>query len=217
MSNDSQSIEVKIPDRASSAILFIKKLQDSLNQTTPADFLAPLALRCYLAPVMWMAGTEKLEGFSNTVEWFGNPEWGLGLPFPWLMAALATATELIGAWCLLLGFAVRWISIPLMITMLVAAVTVHWENGWLAIATATGLFATHRSITGIERLNSAKEILREHGDFEWLTEFGNFVVLNNGVEFAITYFIMLLVLFFNGAGRFVSLDYWIGRQITRIR
>ena len=38
------------------------------------------------------------------------------------------------------------------------------------------------------------------------------MVLNNGIEFAATYFIMLLVLFFNGAGRLVSLDYWIARR-----
>jgi putative oxidoreductase len=38
-------------------------------------------------------------------------------------------------------------------------------------------------------------------------------VLNNGIEFAATYFIMLLALFFIGAGRYVSLDYWIARRL----
>ena len=37
------------------------------------------------------------------------------------------------------------------------------------------------------------------------------MVLNNGIEFAATYFIMLLVLFFTGAGNYISLDYWIAR------
>ena len=216
MNNDSRSIELQENSLGiSSPLLFMTRMQALLNKTRQADFLAPLALRFYLAPIMWMAGTEKLAGFSNTVEWFGNPEWGLGLPFPWLMAALATGTEIAGALCLLLGFAVRWVSIPLMFTMIVASATVHWENGWLAISTAKGLFATDRSTAGIERLNAAKDILREHGDYEWLTEFGNFVVLNNGIEFAATYFLMLLVLFFFGAGRFVSLDYWIDRQMNR--
>ncbi|HEX5635541.1 MAG TPA: DoxX family protein, partial [Gammaproteobacteria bacterium] len=31
----------------------------------------------------------------------------------------------------------------------------------------------------------------------------------NGIEFAATYLIMLLVLFFYGAGRYVSADYWL--------
>ncbi len=190
----------------------LSQIQRVLNSTRAADFLGPLALRLYLVPIFWMAGTKKLESFSSTVAWFGNPEAGLGLPFPYLMAGLATWAEIIGAVCLLVGFAVRWISIPLMITMIVAAVTVHLKNGWLAIAEGTGMFATERTIGGIERLNRAKPILREHGNYEWLTENGSIVVLNNGIEFAATYFIMLLVLFFIGAGRYVSVDYWIGKR-----
>ena len=42
---------------------------------------------------------------------------------------------------------------------------------------------------------------------KWLTENGSFVVLNNGIEFAATYFIMLLALFYLGAGRYISMDY----------
>jgi uncharacterized membrane protein YphA (DoxX/SURF4 family) len=128
------------------------------------------------------------------------------------MAALVTATEVIGAVFLLLGFAVRWITIPLFITMVVAAITVHWQNGWLAIAEGSGIFATERTQAAAEKLSRAKEILQEHGNYDWLTEAGSFVVLNNGIEFAITYSIMLLMLFFIGAGRYVSLDYWITRR-----
>lgn len=191
--------------------LFIR-LQELLNLTRTLDFLGPLALRLYLVPVFWMAGTNKLNSFDSTAEWFGNPDWGLGLPFPELMAALATGTEVLGAVLLLLGFAVRWISIPLMVTMVVAMVTVHWQNGWLAIAEGGGLFATERTEGAIERLDRARELLQEHGNYDWLTENGSFVVLNNGIEFAATYFIMLLALFFIGAGRYLSLDYWIARK-----
>ena len=35
---------------------------------------------------------------------------------------------------------------------------------------------------------------------------------NNGIEWAATYFVMLLALFFLGGGRFISLDYWIARK-----
>jgi len=58
-----------------------------------------------------MAGHHKLQHFSDTVAWFGNPDWGLGLPLPWLMASLATASELLGAVLLALGLATRYISI----------------------------------------------------------------------------------------------------------
>ena len=193
------------------------KLQDLLNQTRRLDFLAPLALRLYLAPIFWMAGTNKLSHMESTIEWFGNPDWGLGLPFPTLMAYLAAMTETGGAIMLVTGLAVRWISIPLMITMVVAAVTVHLQNGWLAIAEGSGsLFANERTIGAVERLDRAKEILREHGNYDWLTQNGSFVVLNNGIEFAVTYFVMLLALFFIGAGRYLSADYWIARRFGRI-
>lgn len=188
------------------------RFQDWLELTYKADFIAPLLLRAYLAPVFYMTGINKYNGFESTVAWFGNPDWGLGLPMPWLMAFLATATELVGAFLLALGFATRWISIPLMVTMLVAMFTAHWHNGWLAIATGSGIFATERTIGAIERLDRAKGILREHGNYSWLTENGSLVVLNNGIEFAATYFIMLLALFFLGGGRYVSADYWIARR-----
>lgn len=177
------------------------------------DGIAPLALRLYLAPVMWMAGSTKLANFGSTVEWFGNEDWGLGLPLPGLMAFLATAAELLGAVALLLGLGVRLVAPPLMVTMLVAALTVHWPNGWLAIAEPAGLFSTERTLAAAERLSRAKAILREHGNYEWLTEHGSFVVLNNGIEFAATYFVMLLSLLFTGGGRWVSADFWLARHL----
>ncbi len=191
----------------------LNKVQDLLDASRAVDFLAPLALRLYLVPIFWMAGTKKFAAFEDTVSWFGNPEWGLGLPFPTLMVILAAGSELLGAILLLIGFAVRWMSIPLMVTMLVAAFSVHWQHGWLAIAEgADSLFATERTIGAIERLDRAKSILQEHGNLGWLTENGSFVVLNDGIEFAATYFIMLLALFFVGAGRYLSFDYWIARR-----
>ncbi len=178
------------------------------------DFIAPLAIRLYLVPVLWMAGSKKFVNFSSTADWFGNSEWGLGLPLPYLMVFLVGLAEILGALFLLLGVGVRLISIPLMLVMLGAAVTVHWQNGWLAIATGDGVFATERTLGAIERLTMAKTILNDYGNYEWLTENGNFVVLNNGIEFAVTYFILLLVLFFTGGGRYVSLDYWLSKKYS---
>jgi uncharacterized membrane protein YphA (DoxX/SURF4 family) len=206
--------------------------QDLLDRTRAVDFLAPLALRLYLVPIFWMAGTKKLGidptfgptiglwfaslkniSVADTAAWFGNPDWGLGLPHPELMAWAASLTELLGAILLLIGLGVRWISIPLMAAMVVAMVTVHWQNGWLAIAEGAGsVFATDRTIAAMERLERGKSILQEHGNYDRLTEYGNFVILNNGIEFASTYFFMLLVLFFVGAGRYLSVDGWLYRK-----
>ncbi len=187
--------------------------QDLLDRSRVAQDLAPLLMRLYLAPVFWMAGMQKAMNFPDTVQWFGDMMYGLGLPFPGLMAFLATATELVGAVALVLGLGLRWMCIPLMVTMLVAIFTVHLPHGWLAIAEGAGPFATERTMLAVERLAEAKDILREHGDYEHLTEYGPLVILNNGVEFAVTYFVMLLSLFFTGAGRYVSVDGWMRRCI----
>lgn len=179
----------------------------------PLDGLPALLLRLYLVPVFWMAGTNKFNNFDSTVAWMGNPDWGLGLPLPGLMAALATGTELLGAVLLLLGLGTRLISVPLAITMLVAAFTVHWQNGWQAIADASAPFANEAVLAAPEKLERARAILQEYGNYDWLTSSGNFVILNNGIEFAATYFVMCLALVVLGGGRFVSLDYFIGRRL----
>lgn len=186
--------------------------QKLLNMSRYFEGLAPLALRIYLAPVLMQAGYNKLAHFEDTVAWFANPDWGLGLPMPAVMAGLAAGTEFFGAILLLLGLATRLISIPLMVTMLVAALTVHWPNGWLAIADGSSWLANDRVLEAGDKLIKAKELLQEHGNYDWLTSSGNLAVLNNGIEFAITYFIMLLALFTLGGGRYTSLDYFIAKR-----
>ncbi|MDI5830561.1 DoxX family protein [Shewanella xiamenensis] len=186
--------------------------QKSLNASRLFDGLAPLALRLYLAPVLMQAGYNKLAHFEDTVTWFANPDWGLGLPMPTLMAALAAGTEFFGAILLLLGLATRLISIPLMITMLVAAFTVHWPNGWLAISDGSSWLANERVLEAGDKLDKAKSLLQQYGNYDWLTSSGNLVVLNNGIEFAVTYFIMLLALLSLGGGRYTSLDYVIAKR-----
>ena len=195
----------------------LRMLQQSLNTTRIFDFLGPLALRLYLAPIFWMAGMSKFTDIESTATWFGNPDWGLGLPYPTAMAWLAASTETFGAVLLILGLAVRWISIPMMTTMVVAMVSVHWQHGWQAIADVKFcLFNCGDAQEAAERINAAREILQQYGNYDWLTEQGSIVILNNGIEFAATYFIMLLVLFFIGAGRFFSIDYWIERKLNKL-
>jgi uncharacterized membrane protein YphA (DoxX/SURF4 family) len=196
--------------------------QDILESLRVGDFLAPLLLRLYLAPVFWVAGMNKLLSFDSTANWLGNPDWGLGLPYPEVLTVLVILAELGGSVLLLFGLAVRWIAIPLLITMVVAATTVHWDNGWQAVADPMSPFASETlgplafeagsAAAAGERTEAAESLLREHGNYNWLTEQGSFVVSNNGIEWATTYFVMILALFFLGAGRFVSLDYWLARR-----
>ena len=180
-----------------------------IDATAPLEGLAPLALRLYLAPIMIQAGWTKLTGFENTVAWFGS---SLGMPMPEVMAALAAVTEFGGGILLIVGLGTRLVAIPLMVTMLVAAFAVHWENGWLAISDASSWLANDRVLEAAEKKQRAIAILREHGNYRWLTSSGSVTILNNGIEFAITYFVMLLSLFFTGGGRYTSIDYWISRK-----
>lgn len=194
---------------------FLNKIHEILNTTKAIEFTAPLLLRLYLVPIFWMAGTKKWANFEGTVEWMGNSDWGLGLPFPLIMAFLATWTEILGAIALLFGIGLRYISIPLMATMAVAAITVHWDYGWQAITDPGAPFANDRVMAAADKLAYAKEVLGENADYSYLTSDGSIVMLNNGIEFAATYFIMLLALFFIGAGKYVSVDYWIFKKLNK--
>lgn len=178
----------------------------------PLDGVPPLLLRLVLAPVMMEAGWNKLVAFDSTVRWFGD---SLGMPLPEAMAALATGAELFGGAALLLGLATRLACVPLMVTMLVAAATVHWPNGWLLLSDAGSWFANERILEAAPRKAEAIRLLREHGDYGWLTGRGRVTILNNGIEFAAMYFVMLLSLLFTGGGRYTSVDHYLDGWLRR--
>ena len=212
----------------------IQATADSYDRAISAishlDGVVSLLIRLILGPVLIAAGWEKLADEN----WFSQ---GV-LPFPFsvlpteLSWFLASWTEFLGGICLLLGLAVRLWSIPLAIAMLVAAVSVHWDNGWPAIApsnppaicipetqaaAAVGLFersikclnVNARTIEAADRLTMAKSILDEHGRISYLNGSGAIAKLNSGIEFATIYFAMLLALLIIGGGKYLSLDYYI--------
>lgn len=169
------------------------------------DFIALLALRVYLVPAIFVGAHSKVLGFAGTVAWFGSPvaAGGLNLPFPELFAFIATATEVCGCICIALGLFTRIFSIPMIIMMSAAGAMVHWSHGWLAIA-SKDMESSQRMADFITWLSA-----NFPGRYNYITELGDPVILNNGMEFSITYFVMLLVLFFYGGGRYVSADYWL--------
>lgn len=197
--------------------IFRTAYQRFVHSAEALTFFPLLAIRLYLAPVMIQAGWTKLISFADTAAWFGNPDWGLGLPFPALLAALAIGAELVGGILILVGLLTRLAAIPLLATMGIAMGIVHWQHGWPAIADASSWLAdgtllyNEAVMAAPEKLKAANAILAEHGYIDWLTASGKFVILNNGIEFAATYFVMLLVLLCQGGGRFVSIDYFLAR------
>lgn len=199
------------------SILFYQKLVTQLQQL---DFIPLLLLRLYLTPVMMQAGWTKLQNFDSTLSWFTDPDWGLGLPAPVLLLSLVILLELGGGLALLLGLFTRLTALGLSVTMVVAMLTVHAKNGWLAIADATSwladgtIFRNEAVMAAPDKLAQANQILQQQPDYDWLISSGKLVVLNNGIEFAATYFVMLLVLVVYGAGRWLSLDYWLSSKVV---
>ena len=87
-----------------------------------------LFIRLVLAYGFWGPAMMKWNNINAIADWFKD----MGIPFPVVNAYLAATTELTGSVFLLLGFATRLISLPLMIVMSVAIFSVHLPNGFEA-------------------------------------------------------------------------------------
>jgi len=70
----------------------------------------------------------KWKDIDGIATWFGS----MGIPFPTLNAYMAASTEMLGVVLLTLGLFTRLISIPLMVVMVVAIMTVHISHGFSA-------------------------------------------------------------------------------------
>lgn len=103
-------------------------LEKCYNNFSKLKDLPLLFIRLILAYGFFNPAMMKLKDINSIAEWFGS----IGIPFPTLNAYLATGTEVLGVVLLSLGFFTRLISIPLIITMIVAIVTVHGANGFEA-------------------------------------------------------------------------------------
>lgn len=163
------------------------------------DFLPPLLLRLFLAPLFWISGSQKLGLFTADFVWYNPLTWTnpeiveataetmSGLPiidsFSSILPYAIGGLEVVGAFLLFIGFAVRWISLPL-----------------LALIALTAIVA----LNGQDIFATLKELLMTHGYTDMsTTSFGK----------AIIYFLMLLTLFFMGAGRFFSVDWFLYRRL----
>lgn len=166
------------------------------------DFLAPLALRLYLAPMFWVSGSTKLGLFSSSdFAWYNPLTWinmdavqaassafsgGVFADFAAGFLTISIAgLEVIGAILLILGFAVRWITIPLV--FIVGLVGYVALKGQPLLEVATSFLSSH----------------------------GYTTMANSSFEVTVATVIMLFTLFFIGAGRFFSLDWFIAHGYHR--
>lgn len=166
------------------------------------DFLPPLLLRLFLAPLLWVSGQQKLGLFTSAdTVWYNPMTWVntetyqaaaesmSGLPLIGNLAdmlpALVGGLEIVGALLLLIGFAVRWISLPL-----------------LALIGLTAFVA----LNGQDIVAVLKDLLMTHGYTD---------MSDSAFSKALIYFLMLLTLFFMGAGRFFSVDWFLHRRLRK--
>lgn len=87
-----------------------------------------LLARLIVAYGFFQPAKAKWSDINAIAEWFGS----MGMPFPTLNAYMAASTEALGVVLLTLGLFTRIISIPLMVVMVVAIVTVHLPHGFEA-------------------------------------------------------------------------------------
>ena len=87
-----------------------------------------LIMRLILAYGFYKPAIMKWQNIKGIGEWFDS----IGIPLPHLSAYLTGIIEASGVILLLLGLATRIISIPLVVVMIVAIITVHIGNGFEA-------------------------------------------------------------------------------------
>ena len=90
--------------------------------------LSILLARLAVAYGFYEPAMMKWSDIPSVAEWFGS----MGIPFASLNAYLVASTEATGVILLTLGFLTRLISIPMIIIMIVAILTVHIDNGFSA-------------------------------------------------------------------------------------
>ena len=96
------------------------------NILSNGQSLSLLFARLAVAYGFYDPAMQKWSDISSVATWFGS----IGIPFPTLNAYMAASTELIGVVLLTLGLFTRLISIPLMVIMVVAIMTVHLVHGF---------------------------------------------------------------------------------------
>ncbi|MDQ7041988.1 MAG: DoxX family protein, partial [Sulfurimonas sp.] len=142
-----------------------------------------LLVRLILAYSFFEPAKMKWNDIGAIAQWFEY----MGIPLPTLNAYMAAGTEALGVVLLTLGLFTRLISVPLIIVMIVAIVTVHGVNGFAMVQ--AGSEVVDAWVNGVQVV-------------------GTIVTLQNGYEMPLYYILFLLVLLTQGGGK-LSFDRFI--------
>ena len=95
-----------------------------LQRLSSFEWLAALMIRLFVGYFFFETGWAKLHNLDTFTQRF--MQWGI--PHPAFNAALSAYTECIGGALTVLGLGMRFVSIPMMINMAVAVITVKMKN-----------------------------------------------------------------------------------------
>src|SRR5260370_7094386 len=107
------------PRQGGSAMTLIEQVQSILAKL--GQWLPQLLTRLFVGYFFLETGWGKVHNIEGMTERF--TDWGI--PFPHFNAVLSGYTELIGGTLVLVGLCTRLVSIPMIINMLVAVVSVR--------------------------------------------------------------------------------------------
>ena len=103
----------------------LRKLETTaLHVAERAAFLGPLLARLTLGVAFVSSGWGKIHNLDKVTEFFTE----LGIPAPHIQAVFVSWVELVCGALVLVGFATRLASIPLICTMIVALITAKAED-----------------------------------------------------------------------------------------
>lgn len=91
----------------------------AIGVTLKLNWLPPLLARISIGSIFIIAGWGKIHNIQKVIGYFTD----LGIPLPELHANLVAYTELTCGSLIIIGLLTRLVSIPLMITMIVAILT----------------------------------------------------------------------------------------------
>ena len=109
-------------------MLFKKIYSEYTRLSEYGQSLSLLFARLIVAYGFYEPAMMKWSDINSVAEWFGS----MGMPFATLNAYMAASTEAVGVVLLTLGLFTRLISIPLIVVMIVAILTVHLAHGFSA-------------------------------------------------------------------------------------
>lgn len=182
-----------------------------------------LVTRMIIGLVLW---TAAWVGFTTNGVAVSFPGQGYALASDW--ASLWACLQLLLAVMIFLGLGVRLAATFMAGLILVLVLLPGSSHGWFAVVPSphhspaqvlaniglpAGQASIVNSVEANRRLETARRVLTTHANYRWITESGELVVHNRGIETSLLYTLLLLMLGVCSGGR-ISFDSWLAKRFA---